>query len=331
MRVYMASFYQTIRAQTMSASTIQRITYRNFVYPWMLESFHYMDKIMARDIREHNRNVFLDSGAFSAFTVNAKIDLDDYAHFLRDCGDLYHVASNVDVIGTDCEEKTYANQKYLESKIGTGIVCPVHHVRDHDDWLKRYMDEGYEYLFLGGMVPETTPVLRQWLDHVWMKYLTNPDGTPKLKVHGFGLTTEELMYRYPWFSVDSTSWLIAAGFGFVFMDFPQEKGEPRHFKVNFSEHSSSRYDLSGWHFTTLKADEQEMVRARLEQLEIERRWVADPGLRRDFKDEHGTELRYTPEAIGKSLGLRRVMNMDYFIRMAEQRTNRFARVQETLF
>ena len=58
-------------------------------------------------------------------------------------------------------------------------VLPVHHVRDHDYWLRRYLDEGYQHICLGGMVGESTPTLRKWLDHVWDKYLTNSDDTPR--------------------------------------------------------------------------------------------------------------------------------------------------------
>ena len=93
----------------------------------------------------------MDSGAFSAFTLGAKLDLNKYARYLRQNADIVHVASNVDVIGRDKEQETYDNQKLLENLLGPNIVMPVHHVRDHDDWLKRYIDEGYDYIFIGGM------------------------------------------------------------------------------------------------------------------------------------------------------------------------------------
>ena len=56
-------------------------------------------------------------------------------------------------------------------------VLPVHHVRDNNNWLQRYIEEGYDYICLGGMVPETPQYLKEWLDHVWHNYLTNADGT----------------------------------------------------------------------------------------------------------------------------------------------------------
>jgi hypothetical protein len=352
MRVYMAAFYQTAKVRTESLSVHQRITASNHIYPWILESFHYLDQLMIDSIRLHKRTVFMDSGAFSAFTMKAKLDLNRYARFLREYKDIYHIASNVDVIGRNCEKETYDNQKKLEALVGPGIVGPVHHVRDHDDWLRRYMDEGYDYLFIGGMVPEEIPVLRLWLDYIWTKYLINPDGTSKIKVHGFGLTSDELIFRYPWFSVDSTSWVIASGFGFCFLDIPEDEAidvglrnmkfpdqrleinrttRIKRYKVNFSEHSSARYDMNSMHFWSLEKDAQQVIRRRLAELEAERTWKASKELKEDFKIEMGTELAYTPEALQKSYGLRRVLNMDYYQRATLSRTDIFAHIQETLF
>lgn len=183
-------------------------------FPNNLESFHYIKSgKWDDDMRRFGHSIFLDSGAFSAFTLGAKIDLDEYADFMRERTDLIHVASNVDEIGAGKELESYNNQKYLES-LATGVkISPVHHARDDDSWLVKYLDEGYDWIFLGGMVNETTGFLYDWLDHVWDKYLALPDGTARVKIHGFGLTTFELMDRYPWYSVDSTSWLQMSAFG----------------------------------------------------------------------------------------------------------------------
>jgi hypothetical protein len=331
MKVYMAAFYHTAKTIAEGRSVHKRITAANYVYPWILESFYYFDNAMKQSMQQDKRDVFMDSGAFTAFTQGVSLDLRKYADFLKRDTDVYHIASNIDVIGRGKEQETYDNQKKLENLVGPNIVMPVHHVRDHDDWLRRYMDEGYDYIFLGGMVPESIPDLRLWLDHVWTKYLTNPDGTAKIKIHGFGLTTEELMFRYPWYSVDSTSWVLASGFGSCFIDLPRDNGTVTRIKVNFSEHSSSRYDIHGWHFRSMDKDSQDAIRQRLQQLEADRRWIANNQLRKDFKEETGEVLAYTPEALAKSYGLRRVLNMDYYLRMDDAHTSTFRHMQETLF
>ena len=82
------------------------------------------------------------------------------------------------------------------------------------------------------MVPISSPMLKVWLDRIWGKYLTNPDGSAKLKVHGFGLISVPLMARYPWYSVDSSSWVQLGGMGNIF--------HPRFGTLAVSEHAPQR-------------------------------------------------------------------------------------------
>jgi hypothetical protein len=105
------------------------------------------------------------------------------------------------------------------------------------------MLDGYPFIALGGLVGASRKVLQAWLDRMWGKYLTRSDGAPRLKVHGFGLTDFKLMARYPWFSIDSSSWAMAGFFGgCVFY----ERNEL--FKIVFSEDSPSQMKLDGWHY-----------------------------------------------------------------------------------
>jgi hypothetical protein len=40
---------------------------------------------------------------------------------------------------------------------------------------------------------------------------------PRVKVHGVGMTSFDVMLRYPWYSVDSTSWIITGRTGAIFV------------------------------------------------------------------------------------------------------------------
>ena len=158
--------------------------FENFEHPWVLESYHYFKGIKVDAFREraaeHDlKTFFLDSGAFSMFTQGIDIDLNAYANYIKQNQDLIHVSSNVDEIGRGKEQESYDNLKTLES---LGVkVQPVHHARDEDKWLVRQLEEGYDYIFLGGMVPESTPYLKAWLDRMWEKYLTNPGNSSHMK------------------------------------------------------------------------------------------------------------------------------------------------------
>jgi hypothetical protein len=215
-------------------------------YPHHLESFHYIGHGRFDElIRRNGHTLFLDSGAFSMYTQGVAVDLDKYASFVNKRTDLWDVVSNLDHIGAGGEQKSYENQKYLESVIPNAKVIPVHHARDSDDWLLRYLDEGYDYIALGGMVPESTGYLLNWLDRIWDKYLALPDGSARIKIHGFGLTRFDLMERYPWFSVDSTSWVQTGMFGGILVDV-----DDRVYKIDVSNSSPSKKKRDK-HFDTL--------------------------------------------------------------------------------
>ena len=121
--------------------------------------------------------------------------------------------------------------------------------------LKKYIDN-YEYITLGGMVPISTKQLYYWLDEIWLKYLTKDDGTARIKVHGFGLTTFELMEPYPWFSVDSSTWVQNANFGMI--------TSHKYGTLNISAKSPARKDR-GRHFNTLPPLTQLEIKKELEE------------------------------------------------------------------
>jgi hypothetical protein len=159
-------------------------------------------------------NLFLDSGAYSAWSKGVTIDIDEYISFIKKNIKYITVYANLDVIGDP--EATYRNQKYMESK-GLRPLPVFHSTLEPYSWLKKYIDEEYEYIGLGGMAggsiskKDIVPIL----DEVFEKYICDKDGMPKVKVHGFGMTSLELLLKYPWYSVDSTSWVMTGRFGSV--------------------------------------------------------------------------------------------------------------------
>ncbi len=222
------------------------------LYSYFFHGFHTGNRL-SKEIQiahECGIDLFLDSGAFSAHTQKETIAVDKYASFIMQHGKIFSVIANLDDIG-DVGPKSWTNLKALEN-MGCKVF-PVFHHQDDILYLKKMLDAGYPFIALGGLVGASRNVLRDWLDSVWSKYLTHEDGTPRLKVHGFGLTDFELMARYPWYSIDSSSWVMAGIFGgCVFY----ERGKL--FKVVFSEDSPSKRELGSWHYNTL-SDEQKSV------------------------------------------------------------------------
>lgn len=205
--------------------------------PFILESYHYVHRQSAVDMmRRDGAKVFLDSGAFSAFTQGVEIDLVKFCNYIKENQDIITVASVLDGIGDPL--KTWQNQQLMEAQ---GVrPLPCFHYGEDERYLEWYL-ERYDYITLGGMVPINKEQLQFWLDRIWGKYLTDDNGLPRVKVHGFGLTRLNLMQRYPWYSVDSSSWVQSAvnggilipGIGTVFVSnqSPQAKEEGRHFNT----------------------------------------------------------------------------------------------------
>jgi len=185
--------------------------------PHMLESYHYVCKQSAVDkMRRDEAKVFLDSGAFSAWSKGVEIDLPAYCRYIQDNADIIRVeddavvASVLDSIGDDLG--TYKNQMRME-KLGVRPL-PCFHYGEDPRYLQLYA-ANYSYITLGGMVAQSTKDLLIWLDEIWEKYLTDGAGRPITKVHAFGVTTPILMKKYPWFSVDSSSWVQVAANGSI--------------------------------------------------------------------------------------------------------------------
>lgn len=223
----------------------------------LLESYHYIHRQTFVDsIRADGRKVFLDSGAFSAFTKGVEVDLPKYCEYIKRNKDIIeHVdgtllASVLDGIGDPL--KTWQNQLAME-QLGVRPL-PCFHYGEDERYLEWYI-ANYDYITLGGMVPISTPQLKLWLDRIWEKYLTDGSGRPRIKVHGFGLTTVSLMERYPWYSVDSSSWIqIAHRGGMLLM--------PEARLISVSNRSPQRR-VEGQHIDTLTPLQRQAVEQKL--------------------------------------------------------------------
>lgn len=226
--------------------------------PHILESWHYVGKQSFVDhMRANKARIFLDSGAFSAYTLGVTLSVEDYCNYISRNMDIIRVdgnavmASVLDGIGDPLQ--TYRNQLEMEARGFRPLPC--FHAGEDERYLEWYV-QNYEYITLGGMVGSSTKQLCIWLDRIWDKYLTDGSGRPRLKVHGFGITAIPIMERYPWHSCDSSSWIQSAAFGSIVT--------PTHGPLSVSEKSPARHDW-GQHVTTLTQVEQDYVFGMLEK------------------------------------------------------------------
>lgn len=161
------------------------------------------------------RSHFFDSGAYSLRRkckgdIDYRTYMDRYATFIHENADGIDYYANVDVIGDP--KKTWEHQRYLEKEHDLTPI-PVVHFGSDLKWLGRYLDRGYQFVALGGLVGKTATASR-WVDHCFQM----SEKYPEVKLHGFGIVNYWMLVRYPWWSVDSAAWRIEAGrWGSIFV------------------------------------------------------------------------------------------------------------------
>jgi hypothetical protein len=239
-------------------------------------------------------NIFLDCGAVSFYSkyinpkklksqagtffkdrsnddfsiTDTKIYLDfrdDYIEFLKEYKDKIDYYPNFDVINNG--EKTWQNQLLLESE---GLKpIPVYHVGTDIEYLKRYLKrKDYKYIAIGGNAPNPTSRLIRSLDRIWSNYLTDKENKPIIKVHGFGVASGILLFRYPWYSSDSATPIKVAMNGKIML--PKFKYGKWNYdlaaeQIAVSDKSSSR-EKAGQHIDTVTADERHFYSDYIESM-----------------------------------------------------------------
>jgi len=186
--------------------------------------------------------IFLDSGAFSALNKKTEVDMQEYIAFIKANEQFIEVYANLDVIGD--AEATLKNQQIMEA---AGLrPLPVFHSEDDFSYLHHYV-KNYDYIALGGMAGKdsTTKKRIEFLDRCFEVICDTPDKKPKCKVHGFGLTENAMLFRYPWYSVDSTTWVLTSSFGCVFVPRENMKGEFIYDKPSLKICVSNRSGMDG--------------------------------------------------------------------------------------
>ncbi len=195
MRIYFAG------AESLSSNSYKGLL--NYIkYP--LLSYYYINRIF-NNMPQHweKENIFIDSGAYSAFSKGGIINHQEYIKFIIE--NEFKVYAGLDVIG-DAEASKH-NFNY-ELKAGLKSI-PAFHYGEPFDYLRYYLDKT-DYIALGGVAQlrGKKNILNKWFDSCFN--LINPY---KTKIHGFAVTSLSLLQDYPFYSVDSSTWSACIRFG----------------------------------------------------------------------------------------------------------------------
>jgi hypothetical protein len=161
----------------------------------------FLEKLEAPQIR-----FFADSGAHTARTMGKSINIDDYGQWLLRVQDCCTIYANLDVIGAP--DGTRRNQEYLETQYGLSPV-PVFHTGEPFSVLEDYVADGYTYIALGKLLGNSQKDLTPWIARCFEVV------QDRAVLHGFGLTVWSQLKRFPWYSVDSSSWGSGVRYGVV--------------------------------------------------------------------------------------------------------------------
>lgn len=177
---------------------------------YILESFYYIQKWQIPLIKKV-KIFLLDSGAFTYMNgkdsrdINWNEYIENYADFINKYDIEYFMELDIDiVVGLEEVEKL---RKKLEKLTNKKCIPVWHKSRGLDYWKK--MIKEYDYVAIGGIV--TGEIKKSEYD-IFIPLLKMARQN-NCKVHGLGLTSMEVIKKYPFYSVDSTSWTSGGRFG----------------------------------------------------------------------------------------------------------------------
>ena len=179
---------------------------------------------------------FIDSGAFTAWTRNAQIDVDKYIDFLNEHSDQITLAGQVDKIAgsidkpataeeqLEASKATWENYLYMYERLKKPqLLLYTFHIGESFDFLRQALEwrdkdgKPFEYMALGGTVGKPVKLKKEWFTQCWE--IIKNSSNPNVHVHAFGMTSLKLLQNYPFTSADSTSWIMTGANGGILSKF----------------------------------------------------------------------------------------------------------------
>lgn len=211
--------------RTWSAGLAERRGWRTEDKPSMLISYHYRQFIEWMQ-RIDYRDWVLDSGAFSAAFAGAHIDLDEYIEF---CKTHPGISAPSEIFGLDVIGDWEAGLRNVEKMWSEGVeAIPTYHIGEPKEVLEHIAARYPKIAISVSGTRLRGAKLIEWCDQVFAI------AWPK-KIHGFALVRPDLLRRFPFHSVDSTTWLFG----------PQAFGNWRS-KLGRSMDTRRQINLSVW-------------------------------------------------------------------------------------
>lgn len=181
--------------------------------------------------KSETNKLFIDSGAYSAYTQGTVISVDRYISYLNSITSKCTIFAQLDTIpGQMGKPKTveerlnaprlsWENYLYMRAKLREPKkLIPIFHQGEDYNWLwnmLEWTDENREHIPYIGISPAVdVPGLEEFLTKSFD--IISKSSNPKVKTHAFGMTQLTMLELYPYTSADSTSWKLSAAMGSIY-------------------------------------------------------------------------------------------------------------------
>ena len=184
---------------------------------------------------EYTGKLMMDSGAFSAHTRGAELDVDEYIQYINSLGDGVSYAIQVDhipgVFGMprtkeqilEAPKKSWDNYLYMRDHVDNpDKILPVFHQDEDFKWLKNmleYRDSSnrqLKYICISSSKDKHAKLREDWYYKVFR--IIQNSSNPDIKTHSLGTSSLNHMELFPFTSSDATSWIQVAARGYICTD-----------------------------------------------------------------------------------------------------------------
>jgi hypothetical protein len=184
---------------------------------------------------EFTGKLMMDSGAFSAHTRGANVDVDEYISYINTLGDGITLAIQVDHIPgkfgvprtkeqvLEAPRKSWDNYLYMRDKVNDpDKILPVFHQDEDFKWLRNMLDfrdpdgKQLQYICISSAKDKHTNLRESWYYKVFS--IIHASSNPDIKTHSLGTSSINHMQRFPFTSSDATSWIQLAALGYIITD-----------------------------------------------------------------------------------------------------------------
>jgi len=179
--------------------------------------------------------LFIDSGAYTAYTRNAVLDVDEYINYVNGIDEHLTIFAQVDKIPgqhgkpktiqeiTEAPQLSWENYLYMRDRVNSpDKLLPIFHRRENWQYLEQMLETTFDgkhipYIGIAATTDSTTQEKEKWFHKVFE--IIRKSSNPNVKTHAFGMTSLKLLESFPFTSADSTSWIMTGANGSIMTPF----------------------------------------------------------------------------------------------------------------